>query len=62
MWGMNLMKRDFFKQKGYFVFMCSVEGGTTVSVDSLKKPVVHGSAEVACKTLLVGKRKESIRS
>ena len=59
---MNLMERDFFRQGGYFVFMCCVEGGTTVSLDSLKTPVVHGSAEVACKTLLVGKRKESIRS
>ena len=54
------MKRDFFKQGGYFLFMCCVEGGTTVSLDSLKKSVVHDSAEVACKTILVGKRKESI--
>ena len=41
--------------------MCCVEVDTTVSLDSLKKPVVHGSAEVSCKTLLVGKRTESIR-
>ena len=41
--------------------MCCVEVDTTVSLDSLKKPVVHGSAEVSCKTLLVGKRTESMR-
>lgn len=47
-------------QIGYFVFMCCVEVGTTVFLDSLKKPVEHGSAEVFCKILLVGKRTESI--
>ena len=60
MCGMTIMKRNIFKQGGYFVFMRCVEVGTTVSLDSLKKPVVHGSAEVSCETLLVGERTESI--
>ena len=41
--------------------MCCVEVDTTVSLVSLKKPVARGSAEVSYKTLLVGKRTESIR-
>ena len=60
MWGMTIIKRNVFKQGGYFVFVHCVEVGTTVSLDSLKKPVVHGSAEVSCKTLVVGERTESI--
>ena len=49
--GMNLMNRDGFKQGGHFVFTCYVGGDTAVSIDSLKKPVLYGNTEIACKTL-----------